>query len=875
MVSAKMNELARFQSGLDVVSVFRGASRHVITPEGANIMEGVECARREEQQWLTKRKRHREWVNAVLAASKNFHEFHAQKHLTKRKLLRQFLKQQVDKERREAMVKERLERDRMAALKRNDETEYLKLLEQTKNKRLKLLIEQTDQYLLQIGEKVNAQKASANSNLNSNLTQFAGADETDEELATQELAGSSEPEKKSYYACIHSITETITRQPSILVGGVLKGYQMDGLSWLVSLYNNRLNGILADEMGLGKTIQTIALICHLIESKGLQGPYLIVVPLTTISNWALEFKKWAPSIAEKLVVYKGTPSARKRIYQSKMAPGSKFTVCLTTFDYIIKDKTALSRNKWAYLIVDEGHRMKNHNCKLSTILSKYYESQFRIILTGTPLQNSLPELWSLLNFLLPNIFHSVETFEQWFNKPFANTGEKVEMNEEETLLVIQRLHKLLRPFLLRRLKTQVEAQLPDKVERVVKCEMSMWQRRMYDMAMQGVLLVEQQDGGIGTKGLMNTLMQLRKICNHPYIFKDSQSYKLDDMLWRSSGKVELLDRILPKLKAAGHRVLMFSQMTAAMDVLEEYFFYRNYTYLRLDGSTKAETRGDLLAQFNAPDSPYFMFILSTRAGGLGLNLQTADTVILFDSDWNPQADLQAQDRAHRIGQKNDVLVLRFVTIASIEEKILEAANYKLDLDSKIIQAGMFNKNSTAQDRKEFLMSLLKTNDEEDEDNEVPDNKQINQMISRSDSEYKLFQHMDRERLESERRAWENAGHVGEPLPPRLVQEYEIPKYLRVDFAKEKMQREHALALKYGRGLRKRARVNYNSDEDQEQSADASEEIEASRIEGRRPPPRASEGHLYDASPAVGSGKRPLSGAGRSAACPIKTRKTEA
>jgi SNF2 family DNA or RNA helicase len=314
--------------------------------------------------------------------------------------------------------------------------------------------------------------------------------------------------------------------------------------------------------------------------------------------------------------------------------GGSFNVCLTTFEYILKDKSMLAKTRWAYVIVDEGHRMKNHGSKLTTTLQKYYHSTHRLILTGTPLQNSLPELWSLLNFLLPNIFNSVDNFEEWFNKPFASSGEKIEMNEEETLLVINRLHKVLRPFLLRRVKKEVEAQLPDKVERVIRCDMSAMQKRMHDNIRSGnALIVQGDDGKTSTKGLMNTLMQLRKICNHPYLFLETSHHELNDNLWRASGKFELLDRVLPKLKAAGHRVLLFSQMTAVMDLLEDFFVYRGYKHMRLDGSTPAEQRKDLLTVFNAPDSDYFIFILSTRAGGLGLNLQTADTVILFDSDW--------------------------------------------------------------------------------------------------------------------------------------------------------------------------------------------------------------------------------------------------
>ncbi|KAI0981627.1 hypothetical protein GJ496_011060, partial [Pomphorhynchus laevis] len=435
---------------------------------------------------------------------------------------------------------------------------------------------------------------------------------------------------------------------------------------------------------------------------------------------------------------------------------------------------------WKYMIIDEGHRMKNHHCKLTQILNTYYVAPHRLLLTGTPLQNKLPELWALLNFLLPSIFKSCNTFEQWFNAPFATTGEKVELNKEEALLIIRRLHRVLRPFLLRRLKKDVESQLPDKVEYVIKCDMSSLQKALYNsMQKKGVLLVDEGKGGkTGAKTLMNTIMQLRKICNHPFMYQEIEE-KISEHLgfpnaiingpeiYRASGKFELLDRILPKLKARNHRVLLFCQMTSLMTIMEDFFHYRGFKYLRLDGTTKSDERGELLLQFNKDDAEVFIFLLSTRAGGLGLNLQKADTVIIFDSDWNPHQDLQAQDRAHRIGQKNEVLVLRLTTVNTVEEKILAAARYKLNVDEKVIQAGMFDAKSTSSERKQFLQSIImQENDEVKEEDEVPDDETINQMLARSEEEYELFQVMDCER-----------GEIEKNLPPRLIQENELPRWL--------------------------------------------------------------------------------------------------
>ncbi|CAF3394516.1 unnamed protein product [Rotaria sp. Silwood1] len=617
----------------------------------------------------------------------------------------------------------------------------------------------------------------------------------------------------SYYAVAHRVRERVTKQSLLLVGGTLKPYQIQGLEWLVSLYNNNLNGILADEMGLGKTIQTIALITYLMEVKKVNGPYLIIVPLSTLANWVNEFEKWSPAVST--IIFKGNPQIRKTLGYTLR--NGKFNVLLTTYEYIIKDKALLSKIKWRYMIIDEGHRMKNHHCKLTQVLNTYYVAPHRLLLTGTPLQNKLPELWALLNFLLPSIFKSCTTFEQWFNAPFATTCEKVELNPEETLLIIRRLHKVLRPFLLRRLKKEVESQLPDKIEYVIKCDMSALQRVMYNhMQSSGILLTEDKNGkGSNPKALMNTIMQLRKICNHPFMFNELEEKIGDHLnyangvcngadLYRASGKFELLDRILPKLKATNHRVLLFCQMTSLMTIMEDYFAYKNFTYLRLDGQTKSEERGDLLARFSEANSDYFIFLLSTRAGGLGLNLQKADTVIIFDSDWNPHQDLQAQDRAHRIGQVNEVRVLRLMTVNSVEEKILAAARYKLNVDEKVIQAGMFNNKSTGNERRQFLQQILlqETEEGDEEEDEVPDDEVINQMIARTEDEYNLFNRMDRERRHAEARMPNRK--------PRLLELSELPAWLTKDPKElEKAILDQETLDLFGRGTRQRKEVDYS------------------------------------------------------------------
>lgn len=727
---------------------------------------------------------------------------------------------------------ERTAKQRLQALKANDEEAYLKLLDQAKDTRITHLLRQTDGFLHQLASSVKAQQRQA-------ARRYAeGGDLMPEEEESEPEEEDEEAGRKiDYYAVAHRVKEEVTEQANILVGGSLKEYQIKGLQWMLSLYNNNLNGILADEMGLGKTIQTISLVTYLIERKQQQGPYLVIVPLSTLTNWNLEFEKWAPSVSR--IVYKGPPNARKQ-QQEKIRQG-KFQVLLTTYEYIIKDRPVLSKIKWFHMIIDEGHRMKNSNSKLSATISQYYNTRFRLILTGTPLQNNLGELWAMLNFVLPNIFKSVKTFDEWFNTPFANTGgqDKMELNEEEQILVIRRLHKVLRPFLLRRLKKDVEKDLPDKTEKVIKCKFSALQTRLYKQMVthQKITVSDGKGGKAGARGLSNMIMQLRKLCNHPFVFDEVENQMnptntSNDLLWRTAGKFELLDRILPKYKATGHRVLMFFQMTAIMDIMEDFLRFRGMQYLRLDGTTKSEDRSDLLKTFNAPDSPYFMFLLSTRAGGLGLNLQTADTVIIYDSDWNPHQDLQAQDRAHRIGQKNEVRILRLISSNSVEEKILERARYKLDMDGKVIQAGRFDNKSSETDRDAMLRTLLESADmAESGEQEEMDDEELNMILARSDDEVVVFNKLDEERQKDPL-----YGNLpGSKRVPRLMAENELPDIYLSEGNPVDEEPETVL----GRGARERTRVKYDDGLTEEQwlmavdDDDDSPEAAAARKQARK------------------------------------------
>jgi len=650
----------------------------------------------------------------------------------------------------------------------------------------------------------------------------------------------------SYYASAHLKTEEV-RQPSILVGGDLKEYQLSGLQWMVSLYNNKLNGILADEMGLGKTIQAISLISYLMEFKNNLGPYLVIVPLSTLSNWVNEFQKWCPSA--HLVCYKGIPAQRKEIYKEQVKNGH-FNVLLTTYEYIIKDKASLRKIVWQYAIVDEGHRMKNAASKFAKTLASQYETKYRILLTGTPLMNDLSELWSLLNFLLPSIFNSVDTFDQWFNKPFAqfgNNGSNNNNNEdeanflsnEERMFIIHRLHELLRPFMLRRVKSEVLDQLPEKVEKILRCELSSWQKELYKQiskkaaAENGLLGNAPAEPQPVSRGLNNAVMQLRKVCNHPYLFSP-EGYHINENIIRSSAKVELLDRMLPKLKAAGHRVLMFTQMTAVMTILEDYFAYRGFLSLRLDGSTPAEEREKRMYKFNAPDSPYFVFLLSTRAGGLGLNLTAANTVIIFDSDWNPMMDLQAQDRAHRIGQRSDVSVFRLVTNSPVEEKILSRATEKLNMSELVVEAGQFDKRSVENDNsleRKRMMEVLLTDfesnanknesggnkaaedkaseltgsddgsmdgdgDDDDENSDDSKEEDLNDLLSNNENDYQLYKSLDKLNA--------NANMVDTSL---FTSEADIPDWIKYPSGKKDAALQDTLMA--DSGPRKRKEVVYD------------------------------------------------------------------
>ncbi|KAI5285425.1 swr1 complex component, partial [Ascosphaera aggregata] len=707
-----------------------------------------------------------------------------------------------------------------------------------------------------------------------------------------------------------------------LLRGTLRKYQHYGLDWLAGLYNNNINGILADEMGLGKTIQTIALLAHLAIEHEVWGPHLVVVPTSVMLNWEMEFKKWAPGF--KILTYYGSQEERRQKRRGWM-DDDRWHVCITSYQLVLQDQQTFKRRNWHYMILDEAHNIKNFRSqRWQTLLT--FKTRSRLLLTGTPLQNNLTELWSLLFFLMPSDdnnmgiegFADLRNFSEWFRRPVEQILEHGrETMDDEAKQVVTKLHTVLRPYILRRLKIDVEKQMPAKYEHVVVCKLSKRQRYLYDGFMSRAQTKETLASG-NYLSIINCLMQLRKVCNHPDLFETRPittsfampksaiaDYEISELLvrrrllaenpgeklnldfmnlvpisdeklskiladdtkniaahcrlsklreeqsratnWRlefdgstvktalestenalrknrvekleqciytqsqrharqpvfgkalidmltisakpksisapprnkcelldwyidksstvssmvysleerslqlkpiiekyavvtpsvvapgitdlaltpietrmlspsmvfpahdplyepqtrltiafpdkrllqyDCGKLQQLEALLRKLQAGGHRVLIFTQMTKMLDILEQFLNIHGYLYLRLDGATKIEQRQILTDRFNS-DPRILVFILSSRSGGLGINLTGADTVIFYDLDWNPAMDKQCQDRCHRIGQTRDVHIYRLVSEYTIESNILRKANQKRLLDDVVIQEGKF------------------------------------------------------------------------------------------------------------------------------------------------------------------------------------------
>lgn len=549
---------------------------------------------------------------------------------------------------------------------------------------------------------------------------------------------------------------TITKQPKgISPNLTLAPYQMVGLNWLAVMHAQHVNGILADEMGLGKTVQVIAFLTYLKEA-GLReekdGPHLIVVPSSTMENWKNELERWSPSL--KVVQYYGSQEERKEMRLGwRNGDLDDVDVLLTTYNLI--SSTPEERRLFRvmpihHVVFDEAHMLKN----MSTIRYENLvriNAKHRILLTGTPLQNNVLELMSLLIFVMPSLFAGKQAdLKSLFSKnpkmpAVKKNGDQPRFEQEQ----VKNAKQIMTPFVLRRLKSDVLRDVPKKSDRVIRCPMTVKQKGMYNNLIARFSAEADQSSEVNGIGMM---MQLRKLANHPLLSRDyynetklktiagrlakEQGYKqknadyiFEDLHWMSdyqisqltrtykslgglglpqelipeAGKLNILDELLPKFKEEGHRVLIFSQFTMVLDILEEYLTLKGNTYLRLDGSTPVTDRQFLINQYMEDDN-IFIFLLSTKAGGLGINLTAADTVIIHDIDFNPYNDKQAEDRCHRVGQKRPVTIIRLLTEGTIEEGMYEIAQDKLHLEQQITGA----EENESTDKKSVLKLLKMT-----------------------------------------------------------------------------------------------------------------------------------------------------------------------
>jgi len=528
----------------------------------------------------------------------------------------------------------------------------------------------------------------------------------------------------------------IKQQPEMLNPDLtLSVYQLIGLNWLVLMHKQAINGILADEMGLGKTIQTIAFLAHLKE-KGDGGPHLIIVPSSTMENWKKELQLWAPDI--EVVTYWGSQDERRHLRLQLVQDELDYDVILTTYNMVIssaEDRVLFKKMEFHYVVFDEAHMLKNMASQRYEQLMKIRCSR-KLLLTGTPLQNNLIELMSLLIFVMPGMFaKKKEQLKKMFSLFPKQQDESERSNYEKDR--IAHAKRIMKPFFLRRLKADVLTDLPQKTATVERVPMSTRQAELYykmvaDYKDRAAKIAETGQSASGADSAIGMLMNLRKTANHPLLIRDQyddhklgviarllktrdsghkdalESYIIEDLQTMSdfdihktcetyrciehlalgnhllcdSGKFQLLDDMLPKIRGRGDRVLIFSQFTMLLDVLERYLKIRGHKYMRLDGQTPVQERGDLIDKFNR-DEEIFIFILSTRAGGLGINLTAANTVILHDLDFNPYNDKQAEDRCHRVGQTKEVKVIRFTSEDTIEEGIHQVALEKLKLEQDV------------------------------------------------------------------------------------------------------------------------------------------------------------------------------------------------
>lgn len=621
------------------------------------------------------------------------------------------------------------------------------------------------------------------------------------------------------------------KQPDYIdiTGLSLHEYQLEGVNWLRYSWGQGTDTILADEMGLGKTIQTIAFLYSLYKEGHSKGPFLVAVPLSTIINWEREFEMWAPDFY--VVTYVGDRESRTMIREHELSfeegavrsaskatrirtTNVKFNVLLTSYEMISMDQACLGSLEWACLVVDEAHRLKSNQSKFFRVLNQY-NIMYRLLLTGTPLQNNLEELFHLLNFLCPEKFNDLSAFQNEF--------EDIAKEDQ-----IKKLHDLLGPHMLRRLKTDVLKNMPTKSEFIIRVELSPLQKKYYKYILTRNFEALNSRGGGQQVSLLNIVMDLKKCCNHPYLFPaaSEEAPKLPNGMYvtrdlvKASGKFTILESMLEKLKRDGHRVLVFSQMTKMLDVLEDFCEGLGYKYERIDGGITGLARQEAIDRFNAPGAQQFIFLLSTRAGGLGINLATADTVIIYDSDWNPHNDIQAFSRAHRIGQANKVMIYRFVTRNSVEERVTQVAKRKMMLTHLVVRPGMGSKSTNFS--KQELDDILRFGTEElfkdesgKEDEAIHyDNQAIEELLDRSKEGIEQKENWANEYLSS----FKVASYVTKEGEEEEMEDVEVLKQeadntdsqywerlLRHHFE----QQQEDLARTLGKGKRVRKQVNYN------------------------------------------------------------------
>ena len=701
--------------------------------------------------------------------------------------------------------KEDRRRKMMLALENKDAEAYARLVAEEggtgdfgKNKagldELTRFLDDTESYLNDLSDKVRRVKIQSAIERGDHPMDTGG---TDVHHASADHAEGSKAGGSKLYDIAHSLDRSI-QLPHLLSDPGLRPYQVVGLKWMTSLHENHLNGILADEMGLGKTVQVIGLFAWLMEYKQNMGPHLVIVPNAVVPNWRNELRRWLP--AARNCVYIGKKDERMAVFQSSIALEAtlRANVVITTYEYALRDRSKLGKVSWQYVVMDEAHRIKDRASKLAEAMDKL-ESESRLLLTGTPLQNDLQELWSLLNYLLPQVFDSSskKAFREWFDEHLSNQQEFDEEKLAKRAVVIQRLHQALEPFMLRRRVEDVEQTLPPRITNTILCPLSSIESVAYRWIAPTSKL---RDIRGSQYNVMNKAMELKKLCNHITLtYPDAVLDHSITELVKTSGKLFMLDRMLVKFRRAGHRVLIFSTMTKALDIVQRYVQWRQWPFRRIDGNTAFEEREQAIQDFNNADDNMdsehlpFIFLLSIRAAGRGLNLQSADTVILYDPDPNPKNEEQAIARAHRIGQKNEVRVFHLEAVVDHElptempakadgpsamvledsgvgrtqggergglgglggfgmrgvyrdsiESIIrkEIQKFKIDMAHEVIDAGHFDLETSAEDKKKTLQTYLKEHVEDAEENIVLGLKDINRLLARNAAEIKLYDAMD-------------------------------------------------------------------------------------------------------------------------------------